>query len=78
MYDMFHAFSGVFVLMLLIPFVSPTRASVEFVFTHFNDENSYDIESKAYIFVVGLLMAQYSLSGYDASAHMVDKYCYIK
>ena len=57
--------------MILIPLVSPMRASVEFVFTHFNAENSFNIQSEPYIFLVGLLMAQYSLSGYDASAHMV-------
>ena len=64
-------FAGVFVLMILIPLVSPTNASAEFVFKHFNADNSYNIHSKLYIFLIGLLMAQYTLTGYDASAHMV-------
>jgi hypothetical protein len=43
------------------------------VFTHFNTDNSAGIHSNLYIFVLGLLMSQYTLSGYDASAHMVQK-----
>ncbi|KAL4178981.1 hypothetical protein AMTRI_Chr13g117850 [Amborella trichopoda] len=64
---------GVFVLMILIPFVATKRASIEFVFTHFNSENSAGIQSRPYIFVLGLLMSQYSLTGYDASAHMTEE-----
>ncbi|QHN86047.1 uncharacterized protein DS421_16g542590 [Arachis hypogaea] len=47
-------------------------ASVKFVFTHFNTDNGVGISSSPYIFLVGLLMAQYSLSEYDASAHMLN------
>ena len=43
----------------------------EFVFTHFNTDNGAGIRSNLYIFVLGLLMSQYTLTGYDASAHMV-------
>lgn len=54
------------------------RASAEFVFTHFNTENDVGIHSKLYIFVLGLLMSQYTLTGYDASVHMVIIFlCYI-
>lgn len=62
---------GVFVLMIIIPCVAPERASAKFVFTHFNSDNGEGINSKPYIFLVGLLMSQYTLTGYDASAHMV-------
>lgn len=58
--------------MVLIPLVSPERASPSFVFTHFNTENGAGINNKFYIFVLGLLMSQYTLTGYDASAHMVS------
>ncbi|KAF9594102.1 hypothetical protein IFM89_027405 [Coptis chinensis] len=61
---------GVFVLMILIPLVSTERASAKFVFTHFNTDNGDGIQNKFYIFVLGLLMSQYTLTGYDASAHM--------
>jgi len=57
--------------MILIPLVATERASAKFVFTHFNTDNTDGINSKAYIFVLGLLMSQYTLTGYDASAHMV-------
>lgn len=57
--------------MILIPSIATERASAKFVFTHFNTDNGEGISSKAYIFVLGLLMSQYTLTGYDASAHMV-------
>ncbi|XP_044488024.1 amino-acid permease BAT1-like [Mangifera indica] len=64
---------GVVVLMILIPTVATERASAKFVFTHFNTDNGDGIGSKVYIFVLGLLMTQYTLSGYDASAHMTEE-----
>lgn len=64
---------GVFVLMIIIPCVAPERASAKFVFTHFNSDNGEGINSKPYIFLVGLLMSQYTLTGYDASAHMTEE-----
>lgn len=64
--------SGVFVLMIAIPTVATKNPSAEFVFTNFNTQNGEGIHSKLYIFVLGLLMSQYTLTGYDASAHMVS------
>ncbi|KAL5726581.1 Mitochondrial branched-chain amino acid (BCAA) aminotransferase [Ranunculus cassubicifolius] len=64
---------GVFVLMILIPLVATEKADAKFVFTHFNTDNGDGIHSKPYIFVLGLLMSQYTLSGYDASAHMTEE-----
>ncbi|MCO5601249.1 hypothetical protein L7F22_055368 [Adiantum nelumboides] len=64
---------GVFILMFLIPLVSPTRASAKFVFQHFNKESSYQIHSSPYIFCLGLLMSQFTLAGYDAAAHMSEE-----
>ncbi|KAL8150716.1 hypothetical protein V2J09_020524 [Rumex salicifolius] len=66
-------FLGVFVLMLVIPLVAKERASAEFVFTYFNTDNGDGIDGKVYIFVLGLLMSQYTLTGYDASAHMSEE-----
>lgn len=62
---------GVSVLAILIPAVAKERASVEFIFTHFNTDNGMGVHGKAYILAVGLLMSQYSVIGYDTSAHMV-------
>ncbi|KAJ1274082.1 hypothetical protein BS78_05G035300 [Paspalum vaginatum] len=59
---------GVFVLMIAVPLVATERASAKFIFTHFNTDNSAGIHSNAYIFILGLLMSQYTLTGYDASA----------
>ncbi|KAK7343429.1 hypothetical protein VNO77_12171 [Canavalia gladiata] len=64
---------GVFVLMIVIPSVATERASAKFVFTHFNTENGDGINSKPYIFLLGLLMSQYTLTGFDASAHMTEE-----
>ncbi|ONI31522.1 hypothetical protein PRUPE_1G317800 [Prunus persica] len=64
---------GVFVLMILIPCVATERASAKFVFTHFNTDNGDGVNNKVYIFVLGLLMSQYTITGYDASAHMTEE-----
>ncbi|XP_061356532.1 amino-acid permease BAT1 homolog [Gastrolobium bilobum] len=64
---------GVFVLMIVIPSVATERASAKFVFTHFNTDNGDGINSRPYIFLLGLLMSQYTLTGYDASAHMTEE-----
>ncbi|CAL4911753.1 unnamed protein product [Urochloa decumbens] len=64
---------GVFALMIVVPVVATERASAKFVFTHLNTDNSAGIHNKLYIFVLGLLMSQYTLSGYDASAHMTEE-----
>ena len=62
--------------MILIPCVAKETASAKFVFTHFNTDNEEGINNYVYIFVLGLLMSQYTLTGYDASAHMVSCICY--
>ncbi|KAL6952000.1 Mitochondrial branched-chain amino acid (BCAA) aminotransferase [Sarracenia purpurea var. burkii] len=64
---------GVFVLMILIPVVAKERASAKFVFTSFNTDNGDGISSPVYIFFLGLLTSQYTLTGYDASAHMTEE-----
>ncbi|KAL9246248.1 hypothetical protein vseg_019808 [Gypsophila vaccaria] len=65
--------AGVFVLMTLIPLVAKEKASAKFVFTHFNTDNGDGINSRVYMFLIGLLMSQYTLTGYDASAHMTEE-----
>ncbi|KAL6613820.1 hypothetical protein ACP70R_036090 [Stipagrostis hirtigluma subsp. patula] len=65
--------TGIFVLVILIPAVAKERASMKFIFTHFNTDNGMGLHSKAYILAVGLLMSQYSVLGYDASVHMTEE-----
>jgi len=68
---------GILVLVILIPAVAKERASVGFIFTHFNVDDATGIQDKAYTLAVGLLMSQYSVIGYDASAHMVNLSRYV-
>nr|CAB3479411.1 unnamed protein product [Digitaria exilis] len=53
--------------------VAKERASAGFIFTHFNVDDGAGIKDKAYILALGLLMSQYSIVGYDASAHMTEE-----
>ncbi|TVU34715.1 hypothetical protein EJB05_16562 [Eragrostis curvula] len=70
----FFNVAGIFTLVILIPVVAKDdRAGVDFIFTHFNTDNGMGIHDKAYILSVGLLMSQYSLLGYDASAHLTEE-----
>lgn len=62
--------AGVFVLMILIPSVARETQTNKFVFTS-NRDTEVGIHSPPYLFLLGLLMSQYSISGFDASAHMV-------
>ncbi|CAM6112112.1 unnamed protein product [Calypogeia fissa] len=64
---------GVFVLMILIPTVATERQSANFVFTSFNTDNGAGIHSQPYIFLLGLLMGQYTMTGYDASASLSEE-----
>ncbi|XP_052198453.1 amino-acid permease BAT1 homolog [Diospyros lotus] len=66
-------FVGVFILMIIVPIVAKERASAKFVFTYFNADNGEGISSKVYIFALGLLMSQYTITGFDASAHMTEE-----
>ncbi|KAF8646978.1 hypothetical protein HU200_065491 [Digitaria exilis] len=65
--------AGMFVLVIVIPAVAKERASAGFIFTHFNVDDGTGIKDKAYILALGLLMSQYSIVGYDASAHMTEE-----
>ncbi|KAL6640745.1 hypothetical protein ACP70R_021868 [Stipagrostis hirtigluma subsp. patula] len=56
--------------MITAPVVAAERADAKFVSTHFNTNNSDGIHSNFYFFILGLLMSQYTLTGYDTSAHM--------
>ncbi|KAF9601991.1 hypothetical protein IFM89_024537 [Coptis chinensis] len=62
----------VLVLMVLIPTVATEKATVDFVFTRFNTDNGGGIHSSFCIFILCLIMSQYTLTGYDASAHMTE------
>jgi amino acid transporter len=52
-------------------FVPSHHASASFIFTKF--ENKSTLGVPIYVFMLGLLMAQYTFTGYDASAHMSEE-----
>lgn len=58
---------------------APKRQSASFVFRQFLDGTGADgvgwgeRSSHAYVAVIGILMAQYTLTGFDASAHMTEE-----
>ncbi len=53
-------------------FIVPTHhASPAFVFTHLVNDTGFN--SMFYAVLIGLLMAQYTFTGYDASAHMSEE-----
>ncbi|UJR32263.1 hypothetical protein I4U23_019728 [Adineta vaga] len=49
----------------------PGHQSMKFVFTEFKNETGWT--NKIYVILMGLLQAQYVLTGYDASAHMTEE-----
>ncbi|KAG2337384.1 APC amino acid permease [Suillus weaverae] len=59
---------------------APSHQSAEFVFRTFIDNTGISSSegwgaraSHAYVCVIGILMAQYTLTGFDASAHMTEE-----
>jgi hypothetical protein len=62
---------GVLTIAVVLFFVPSHHASATFIFTKF--ENKSTLGVPIYVFMLGLLMAQYTFTGYDASAHMSEE-----
>jgi amino acid permease (GABA permease) len=62
---------GVAVIVLVLAFVPDDHQSASFVFTEFVNNTGW--QSSLYVALIGLLLAQYTLTGYDASAHMTEE-----
>jgi amino acid permease (GABA permease) len=62
---------GVLVIVVVLAAVPAHHASASFVFTHY--VNNTGFHSSIYVVLIGLLMAQYTFTGYDASAHMSEE-----
>jgi amino acid permease (GABA permease) len=62
---------GVLVIAVVLFFVPSHHASLGFIFTKFKNESTLGVP--IYVFMLGLLMAQYTFTGYDASAHMSEE-----
>src|SRR5438309_4516088 len=51
-----------------------THQSLSFVFTGFVNNTGFSFaRASIYVFLIGLLLAQYTFTGYDASAHMTEE-----
>ncbi|MFD0688330.1 amino acid permease [Actinomadura fibrosa] len=62
---------GVVVVVGVLAFKPSHHQSADFVFTKFVNETGW--QYGAYAALIGLLLSQYTLTGYDASAHMTEE-----
>jgi amino acid permease (GABA permease) len=62
---------GVLVIVLALAIAPSHHQSASFVFTHFVNNTGWG--SSFYVVLLGLLLAQYTFTGYDASAHMTEE-----
>ncbi len=63
---------GVLVIVGVLFIVPTHHQSVSFIFTKFVNNTGFE-GVPVYVFLVGLLVAQYTFTGYDASAHMTEE-----
>ena len=65
---------GVAIIFLVLFFVPSKHQSVGFIFTHFVNNTGFSFSGATiFVFLIGLLLAQYTFTGYDASAHMTEE-----
>ncbi len=62
---------GVVLIVAVLLAVPAHHASASFVFTKLVNETGF--HNSFYVFMIGLLLAQYTFTGYDASAHMTEE-----
>jgi amino acid permease (GABA permease) len=62
---------GVLLIVGVLAFVPAHHQSASWVFGHFANNTGWG--SKFYVLLLGLLLAQYTFTGYDASAHMTEE-----
>ncbi len=62
---------GVLIIVLALAIAPDHHQSASFVFTHFVNNTGWG--SSFYVVLLGLLLAQYTFTGYDASAHMTEE-----
>ncbi|KAF9578462.1 hypothetical protein BGW38_005719 [Lunasporangiospora selenospora] len=67
---------GTIVIVVVVLVGAPKLQTGKFVFTEFRDYTGYTAESSVspvFVFLLGLLQSQWSMLGYDASAHMSEE-----
>lgn len=62
---------GVLFIVGVLAVVPERHQTAGFVFTHFENQTGW--VSTFYVAAIGLLLAQYTFTGYDASAHMIEE-----
>jgi amino acid permease (GABA permease) len=66
--------AGVLIIVTVLFLVPKSHNSVGYVFTHFENQTGFSFPlAGTYVFLTGLLNAQYTFTGYDASAHMTEE-----
>ena len=63
---------GVLIIVAVLAFAPSHHQPASFVFGHFNNGTGLAVGS-FYVVLIGLLLAQYTFTGYDASAHMTEE-----
>jgi Amino acid transporters len=62
---------GVAAIVVVLAFIPDHHQSLSWTFFHY--ENHYGWANPIYVFFIGLLMAQYTYTGFDASAHISEE-----
>ena len=65
--------AGVGLIVVILIVVPTEHQSVEFVFTETINNSGFSDSASWFVFGLGLLMSQYTITGYDASAHMSEE-----
>src|SRR5713101_929673 len=65
---------GVVIIVGALFFIPSHHQSASFIFTNFVNNTGFSFAgAPIYVFLIGLLLAQYTFTGYDASAHMTEE-----
>ena len=62
---------GVAIIFVVLFFVPTKHQTISYIFTGFVNNTGFG--SSIYVFLIGLLLAQYTFTGYDASAHLTEE-----
>jgi amino acid transporter len=66
--------AGVAIIVGVLFIVPDHHQSLSFTFTHYVNQTGFSFAgAPVYAFLIGLLMTQYTLTGYDASAHVAEE-----
>lgn len=65
--------AGVLIIVGVLFLFSKYHQSPSYVFTHYENLSGFPNSVSFYVFLTGLLLAQYTFTGYDASAHLTEE-----